>query len=136
MKPPGSWHLMGLACLLLAACGSSAQQGDGGPAPPATATVATLSGAQLGALCDQLAATEGGYSHPKMLACDGGTSTLTFNIGTNQTQCKQALGAVAASCGTLTVGDLQGCVTDTYAQTCADILLMHCRRCGGALIGG
>ena len=56
----------------------------------------------------------------KTLACDGETATVSFQIGADQTQCKQLLRAVAASCDKLTVGALQGCVTETYAQqTCS-----------------
>lgn len=108
-----------LAAVLVAACGSSAQSGDAGQPPPSSSSVATLSDSQWGALCDQLAKTEGGYSHNKTLTCDGGTETFSFQIGSNQGQCKQVLAGVASSCGALTVGDVQNCVTDTYAETCS-----------------
>lgn len=107
------------ASVLLGACGSSGQSGDGGGAPPSASSVASLSDGQRGSLCDQLAATEGGYSHSKTLTCDGGTETVSFQIGADQSQCKQILQAVGSSCGGLTVGEVQACVTDTYAQTCA-----------------
>jgi hypothetical protein len=119
MKPGNMWRSIPLFCVLLTACGSSSQQGDGGGTPPASDTIGTLNDSQLGALCDQLAATAGGYGHTKTLTCDAATEMVSFQIGANQTQCKQLLKTVGASCAVLTVGELQGCVTDTYAVTCA-----------------
>lgn len=106
-------------CLFWTACGSSSQPGDGGAVPPTGDKVGSLNDAQLGALCDQLSATEGGYSHTKTLNCDAAAETVSFQIGANQAQCKQLLQTVGASCAVLTVGAVQGCVTDTYAVTCA-----------------
>jgi hypothetical protein len=109
-----------LLALLISACSSSsAQPGDGGASPSPSKSIAAASGSELGALCDELAATEGGYSHQKMLSCDAGTETLSFQIGTTQTQCKQLLAALGGSCPALTVGEVQDCVKDTYAETCA-----------------
>jgi hypothetical protein len=119
MKPDSIWYLLRFACLFLTACGASSQQGDGGAVPPSINSIATLSDPELGALCEQLAATEGGYSHAKMLACEAGTQAISFQIGPDQAQCKQLLRAVGASCGVLTVGAVQGCVTDIYAETCS-----------------
>jgi hypothetical protein len=137
MSAHGHLAWAGLAGLVLIACSSSATQGDGGSQPSAGKAIASLSDAELGALCDQLAATEGGYSHPKMLTCDAGTQTLSFGIGSNQAQCKQALGPLGASCGTLTVGNVQGCVTDTYAQTCSssDLIAPSCDPFFSCLLG-
>jgi hypothetical protein len=87
--------------------------------PPAGDKVGSLNGTQLGALCDQLAATEGGYSHTKALNCDAGAETVSFQIGANQVECKQLLQMVGTSCAILTVGAVQSCVTETYAVTCA-----------------
>jgi hypothetical protein len=87
--------------------------------PPSGDTIGILDDTQLGALCAQLAATEGGYSKMKTLSCDAATETVSFQIGASQTQCKQLLQTVGASCAVLTVGAVQGCVADTYAVTCA-----------------
>jgi hypothetical protein len=104
--------LLGLA----GACGSSSSGGSG---------IAAMSDANLGALCDQLAGIEGGYSKEKDLSCsdDAGSTVdvmLTFNIGANQAACKTQFKMLPAACASLTTGEVVACVTDTYAQTCAD----------------
>ena len=107
-----------------AGCGSSASStGDGGVND--TRTVSSLSDAEVGAFCDQMAAIEGGYSKPKVLSCndDAGatiTLTLTFDIGANQAECKTRFKTqLPPACASLTVGTIKTCVADTYAQTCS-----------------
>jgi hypothetical protein len=105
-------------------CGSSSSSpGDGGI--DNARTISSLSDAEIGAFCDQLAAIEGGYSKTKSLSCsdDAGvtiSTDVTFNIGANQGECKTRFKTqLPAACGSLTVDTIKTCVADTYAQTCS-----------------
>jgi hypothetical protein len=115
------WRAVVAASVLVAGCGGGGGENPGGAdggAPSASTPVRSLTDEQRGAFCEELAAIEGGYSKPKQLDCDGGTSTVTFTIGATQAECKLVLGALPASCASLTVGAMRSCVTDTYAATC------------------
>jgi hypothetical protein len=98
--------------------------GDGGDPsattrPPNDKTIVTLTEGERKGFCDDLAAIEGGYSHPRELTCDGVTNTITFSIGTDQMNCAKAFAALpATTCASLTVGQFESCVTDIYAETC------------------
>ncbi len=105
-----AWMALGVGC------GGS---GTSASSPPAdSSTIASLGDGELGAFCAELASVEGGYSKLHDLACEGGSSSVSFQIGTDQTSCEALFKALPASCGTLTVGQLKACVADTYAATC------------------
>lgn len=105
-----------IAVVVAVGCGG----GSGTTGAPADSkTIVVLSDGELGAYCDQLAAIEGGYSHPKDLNCEGGSSSVTFEIGNDQASCKTLLKSLPSSCANLTVGQVKACVTDTYGATCA-----------------
>ena len=97
-------------------CGGSSNPPSG--SPDGSRTVVSLTDAERAAFCADLASIEGGYSKKHELSCDGGTSSITFSIGTDATSCKTVFRGLPASCANLTVGQLKGCVTDTYALTC------------------
>jgi hypothetical protein len=106
-----------LAWIALGAdCGSSATSASSPPAD--STTIVSLGEGELGAFCAELASVEGGYSKTHDLSCDSGTSSVSFQIGTDQASCETQFKALPASCATLTVGQLKSCVTDTYASTC------------------
>ena len=106
-------------------CSSSGSSGSDGGGVASSKTIASLSDAEAGAFCTELAGIEGGYSHEKTLTCGddaGATLTLTFSfdIGANQTECKaQFKLGLPPACAALTVGDVTSCVADTYAATCS-----------------
>jgi hypothetical protein len=107
---------------LSSGCGSSSSSGG---APSDTSTLGSLSDAQVGAFCDELAGIAGGYNKQKMITCNddaGGSTTVTlsFDIGANQAECKARFRAeLPAACKPLTVGSVKTCVTDSYNLTCA-----------------
>ena len=106
-----------LAWIALGAdCGSSSTSASSPPAD--SKTIVSLGDGELGAFCAELASVEGGYSKTHDLTCEGGTSSVSFQIGTDQASCETVFKALPASCATLTVGQLKTCVADTYATTC------------------
>ena len=106
-----------LAWLALGAgCGSSST--SAGSPPADSRTIVSLGDGERGAFCAELASVEGGYSKTHDLSCEGGSSSVSFQIGSDQASCETLFKALPASCATLTVGQLKACVTDTYASTC------------------
>jgi hypothetical protein len=99
-------------------CGSSVTSASSPPAD--SSTIVSLGDAALGAFCAELASVEGGYSKVHDLSCEGGSSSVSFQIGTDQASCETQFKALPASCVALTVGQLKTCVADTYAATCDD----------------
>jgi hypothetical protein len=97
-----------------------------------TRAISTLSSADRAAFCDELAAIEGGYSEQKTLNCGGGeTRTISFTIGNDQMGCETRFESqLPAGCGSVTVGDLEGCVTALYAGAlCSQSTILDVAAC-------
>jgi hypothetical protein len=97
-----------------------------------TRAISTLSGADRAAFCGELAAIEGGYSEQKTVNCDGGaTRTISFTIGNDQMGCETRFETqLPAGCASLTVGDLEGCVTALYAGAlCSQSTILDVAAC-------
>jgi hypothetical protein len=107
------WKVVGrLAALALLPCACGGGRGGGGNSgPPADvprdALVGSLTTQQLGALCDWINASVGGYG--SIDNCDGGGSRYA---ATNQQSCIDAL------CYTLTAGETEDCVSAIGGDLC------------------
>jgi hypothetical protein len=113
-----------LVLILWSGCGGGGS--SSGPAGiPRTATVVSLSGSQLAALCDWSAANLGGYG--SIDNCDGGGSR--HESSTQQDCVSKAFGG----CPTLTVGALEDCVNAANGHLCLTDTAPVCvsaSRCG------
>lgn len=103
--------LVGGALVLVLWSGCGGGSGSAGPAGvPRAATVVSLNTTQLGALCDWVAASVGGYG--SIDNCDGGGSQ--HESSTQQDCVSKAFGG----CPTLTAGTLEDCVNALGGDLC------------------
>jgi hypothetical protein len=96
---------------LLSSCGSS--NGGGGSELSRSTTIASLTPAQAGTLCDWLAARSGGYGRTESCP-DGSTQATPPNHGA----CVDDLPYPGAVCPTLTVGDVEDCANTIGSALC------------------
>lgn len=106
-----------LLSTLLAACGSSS-----GTAPPVgnssglprSSTIASLTTAQAGTLCDWANAKEGGYG--RSMTCPDGSDGST---DPSRESCVSLVVYLGIKCPTLSVGDLEDCGNASGADVCS-----------------
>jgi len=86
-----------------------------------TKALTALSSAEVGLLCDQMAADQGGYG--RTVTC--GASVQTTD--TNRASCVAGFPQVVQLCTTLKVGDVLGCVEATGSDLCKYTLVTECK---------
>lgn len=108
-----------IATALLFAAIASASYGGSSSGPgtssglPRSSTLASLTTAQDGTLCDWLNERQGGYG--QSVSCPGGSHADT---DTNQSSCVASVPGGAAACPTLTVGDVEDCANAIGTNIC------------------
>jgi hypothetical protein len=100
------------ACIASASCGSSSGPGTSSGLPRSS-TLASLTTAQDATLCDWLNERQGGYG--QSVSCPDGSHADT---DTNQSSCVASVPTGAASCPTLTVGDVEDCANAIGTNIC------------------
>jgi hypothetical protein len=102
-----------LALFLAMGCGGSGTPGTAGPAGvPRTATVVSLTMAQISALCDWINVSVRGYG--SIDNCDGGR---TRHADSTPSGCISGFGG-AQACPTLTVGMVEDCINAIGGDLC------------------
>ena len=100
-------------CLAPTSCGSSSGPGMSSGLPR-TSTVASLSTAQAGTLCDWNNEKQGGYG--RTTSCSDGTTQTT---DADKTTCVDGVPQIGAACPTLNVGDVEDCSNAIGSDLCA-----------------
>ena len=102
---------------LCSSCGSSTSRPGGGASSglPRSATIASLSTAQAGTLCDWQSAKQGGYG--RMVNCSDGSQEMS---DPDKATCVSGASALGALCPTLTVGDVEDCANAVGTDLCSE----------------
>lgn len=115
------------ACIASASCGSSSGPGTSSGLPR-TSTVASLSTAAAGTLCDWNNEKQGGYG--RTMSCSDGTTQTT---DTDKTTCIDGVPQTGAACPTLTVGDVEDCANAIGSDLCAIATAAGCANVNACL---
>jgi hypothetical protein len=124
-----------LMFLAAAGCGSNSGVSSSSGLPRA-ATLATLTTAQFGTMCDWVNTRQGGYG--QSVHCPAGDTQTTDD---SKAACLSIASQLAALCPNLTVGSVEDCTNATQTELCAFPTEPACapvRNCavGGAADGG
>lgn len=106
--------LMLVATLLGCSGGDGTGSGATGSGVPRSSTIASLTPAQAGTLCDWTNTKQGGYG--RLVTCPDGTEEDT---DADKAYCMAAFPLIAQYCPTLTVGDIEDCANATGTNLCA-----------------
>jgi len=110
-----------LICLL-ACLGCGGSTGSDAPANvPTAATLGSLDGQQMAALCDWQNGKIGGYG--KSVQCDSG---MSFQSDASQAGCVKSLIASSQRCPTMTVSTVEACINALGGDVCRLELAPEC----------
>jgi hypothetical protein len=113
-------------------CGSSSGNNGGGASSglSRSATLASLSTAQAGTLCDWESAKQGGYG--RMVNCSDGSQQMS---DPDKASCVSGIPTLGSLCPTLTVGDIEDCANAVGTDLCSEPTQAGCAAFNACLGG-